>query len=99
MILDEWKAKEDELEESAEKVFKKAKKENSEINYDSVGVGASAGSAFKRLNKDERAKIKYSKFNAGAKVKDPEKQYQDTKILNKDMFANFKSPRMVGNGK
>lgn len=89
--LDEWKAQEDELEESAEKVFKKATKNDSEINYDSVGVGASAGSTFKRLNKVAHPKIKYSKFNAGAKVYDPNKQYKDTKILNKDMFANLKA--------
>lgn len=89
--VDEWDAKEDELEESAERVFKQAKKENSIIIYDSIGVGASAGSTYKRLNKSENVKIKYSKFNAGDKVRDPDKIYRDTKIKNKDMFSNLKA--------
>lgn len=85
-----WFAKEDELEDSAEKVYRDAKKDNSHITYDSIGVGASAGSTFKRLNKEMKMKMKYSKFNAGDSVLDPDSIYADN-IKNKDMFSNLKA--------
>jgi len=86
----EWFAKEDELEESAEKVYKRASTKKLHITYDSIGVGASAGSTFKRLNLDSKVKIQYSKFNAGDKVRDPDKVFSDN-IKNKDMFSNLKA--------
>jgi len=86
----EWFAKEDELEESAEKVYKRASSQKLHITYDSIGVGASAGSTFKRLNLESKVKIQYSKFNAGDKVRDPDKVFSDN-IKNRDMFSNLKA--------
>lgn len=86
----EWKAKEDELEESAEKTFKYAKQNNCIINYDCIGVGASAGSTFKRLNKLEKRPVHYFKFDAGSTVLKPDDFYQPQR-KNKDHFENLKA--------
>ena len=88
--IKEWKAKEDELEQSAEKVFKMALDDNSEIIYDCIGVGASAGSTFRRLNSEYKKDIVYSKFDAGASVLNPEHEYQPLR-KNKDHFENLKA--------
>lgn len=92
-----WKAGEDELLESCERVYKSALDHRSSINYDSIGVGALAGSKFNSMN-EERLKrgmpsvIEYSKFMAGGRVQNPERNYtHDTK--NKDFFANIKAQR------
>lgn len=86
----EWKAKEDELEESATKVFNYADENNCEISYDCIGVGASAGSTFKRLNKEREKNIIYKKFDAGDSVQEANKEYQP-KRTNKDHFENLKA--------
>lgn len=86
----EWKAKEDELRESALKVYNKAVQNNAIINYDSIGVGAGVGSNIKELNDTNRTRIKTIKFNAGAKVDDPDSNYEYN-IKNKDFFANLKA--------
>lgn len=88
--IEEWKAKEDELEESATRAFNYANKNNCIINYDCIGVGASAGSTFKRLNKEKRTKVQYCKFDAGDKVQNPDKEYQPQR-KNKDHFENLKA--------
>ena len=88
--IDQWQAKTDELEKSAERVYNQALKTNSSISYDCIGVGASAGSTFKRLNKDTGNKIRYNKFRAGDAVDKPNQYYKD-KIKNKDHFDNLKS--------
>ncbi len=89
---DEWKAQEDELNKSATKVFRMAQKNNALVNYDSIGVGASTGSTFNELNKNSQLKVKHNKFNAGAKVENPERLYDSiSKIKNKDMFSNLKA--------
>ncbi len=94
-----WKAKEDELEESCQRVYSKATQYNAEIRYDSIGVGAGCGGRFKNMN-TERAQdqgyiqIKYSKFIAGAGVVDPDSYYVDDdgeQITNKDFFENLKA--------
>lgn len=82
---DEWAGKEDELLKSCIRAHAKAKELDSEIIYDSIGVGAAAGAKFKELGG-----INYQKFNAGAAVDSPEKFYQP-KIKNKDFFANLKA--------
>ncbi len=88
--LEEWMAKEDELEQSAEKTFNYALDHNALINYDCIGVGASAGSTFKRLNEGSSIQIEYHKFDAGDKVKNPEDEYQPQR-MNKDHFENLKA--------
>lgn len=87
---EEWHAKEDELIESYTKVYRQAEKENLEITYDAIGVGAAAGSKFKEINATENKKISYQKFVASDGVIDPTKEYED-KILNKDFFLNIKA--------
>lgn len=88
--IKEWKAKEDELEQSAEKVFKMALDNNAEITYDTIGVGASAGSTFRRLNSEYKKNIVYSKFDAGAAVMSPNTEYRPLR-KNKDHFENLKA--------
>ena len=64
------------------------------IKYDSIGVGASAGGKFDELNQEHKQNIKYSKFNAGDSVHDPDGYYvssQKERIRNKDFFSNLKS--------
>lgn len=88
---DEWKAGEDEILKSCKITYNKALELQAEIYYDSIGVGATSGAKFKELNEEMRKSIKYTKFNAGDKVHKPEGNYSDTKIKNKDFFANLKS--------
>lgn len=86
-LLDEWKGGEDELRESAARTKKNAEKIDADmIGYDSIGVGAGTGSHLNAMGWR-----KHFKFNAGAKVEKPEKNYGDTKIKNKDFFANLKA--------
>lgn len=86
-LLDEWKGGEDELRESAARTKRNAEKiEADVIGYDSIGVGAGTGSHLNSMGWR-----RHFKFNAGAKVEKPEKNYGDTKIKNKDFFANLKA--------
>jgi phage terminase large subunit len=86
----EWKAKEDELMESSLKAFNQAIEHNSLIQYDCIGVGASAGSHFKNFNATMGVNVKFTKFDAGGAIRRPEKEYQH-KIKNKDFFLNLKA--------
>lgn len=88
--INKWKANEDELRESALKVYTQAKEFESSITYDSIGVGAGVGSNINEFNKTNPKQIKASKFIAGDRVKFPEQIYK-TNIKNKDMFANLKA--------
>lgn len=94
-----WKAGEDELLKSCKRVYAKSLELGSHVNYDSIGVGASAGAKFNEMN-DERTEqslsetISYAKFNAGSGVLDPDDIYIETEsesITNKDFFANRKA--------
>ena len=94
-----WKAKEDELEESCQRVYSKATQYNADIRYDSIGVGAGCGGRFKNMNTEREQdqgyiQIQYAKFIAGAKVVDPDSNYVDDDgetITNKDFFENLKA--------
>lgn len=89
---DEWKAAEDELLKSCTRTYESAQRLSASIDYDSIGVGASSGAKFAELNagKTPAERIEYRKFNAGAGVAHPDKEYQP-KVKNKDMFANLKA--------
>lgn len=89
--IEEWQGKEDELQLSFTKVFNKARVEDAIINYDSIGVGAGAGSKFKELNNSSLAKmVQYNKFNAGSKILNPDDEYK-INITNKEAFSNLKA--------
>lgn len=88
--LEKWKGLEDELLDSAKRVWRYAVDNDCSIDYDSIGVGAMAGSKFKELNSLNGENVEYRKFNAGGKVLDPEMLYMP-KIKNKDHFANIKA--------
>ena len=93
---EEWRAKEDELLKSCSRTFLNASARGTEIRYDCIGVGASAGAKFDELNqvRDKHLRINYAKFNAGAAVERPEEYYvsdKQDKIKNKDFFANLKA--------
>lgn len=88
--VEKWKGLEDELLQSATRVWTKALEEGASIDYDAIGVGAMAGAKFKELNEARGEKIEYRKFNAGGKVLDPEMFYMP-KVKNKDHFSNIKA--------
>ncbi|MCG2572345.1 PBSX family phage terminase large subunit [Acinetobacter sp. ME22] len=88
---DEWKAREDELLQSCTRTYTRAVLENSQIIYDSIGVGAGAGAKFQELNEAQNRHIRYSKFVAGGKVWQPDSKYRGTDMYNKDMFNNLKA--------
>jgi len=101
-----WKGKEDEILKSCTRVFNKAIELGASINYDSIGVGASAGGKFSDLN-DAReeaglaGRVRYSKFVAGGGVVDPDGFYietDDEQVANKDFFCNLKTQAWWGVG-
>ena len=94
-----WKGREDELLKSCKRVYSKALEFDASIDYDSIGVGAHAGSKFREMNeereeKTERGDVKYRKFVSGAAVINPDDYYIDDetqKTTNKDFFCNLKA--------
>lgn len=72
--------------ESTKRVYNFAKESESAVTYDSIGVGAGVKGKMKELNPS----FEVNGFNAGGKVIDPDKEYEDGK-LNKDHFANVKA--------
>lgn len=82
--VDEWKAPEDELSQSAMRAWSKV--QNGRLIYDSIGVGAHVGSTLKENN----VKGGYYKFNAGGAVVNPMDEYAP-RIRNKDKFENLKA--------
>lgn len=93
---EEWDGLEDELLKSCTKVYNRALESGSAINWDSIGVGASAGSKFSELNAEREMAVEYHPFNAGSKVDNPDGVYMKlphVTILNKDHFANIKAQK------
>lgn len=90
---DMWKAGEDELLKSCTRVYAAAREYGAHVNYDSIGVGASAGAKFGELNaaRTDGQAITYAKFNAGGAVWRPDAKYGNTTTMNKDHFANIKA--------
>ena len=83
---DEWSAAEDELSMSCDRVHSSAIAMNAEhIGYDSIGVGASTGSMLK-----EKGWERHYKFNAAAKVFEPDMLYKND-ITYAEAFPNLKS--------
>ena len=90
----EWSGGEDELLKSATRVHSLAVQNKAEIDYDSIGVGAFAGSCFKQLNQEGGHNIAYHKFNAGGEVLNKEAHIDpsDPKSpKNKDYYSNVKA--------
>lgn len=82
---DEWQAPEDELAASTKRAW--AKVNGGILIYDSIGVGAHVGSTLKEMGHTAG----YFKFNAGAAVVFPDREYGLTKIKNKTKFENLKA--------
>ncbi len=64
------------------------------INWDSIGVGASAGSKFGELNESRGLSLEYHPFNAGSGVNNPDGVYMKlphVTITNRDHFSNLKA--------
>jgi len=88
---DLWKAGEDELLKSCSRTWSAARERQADVVYDSIGVGASAGAKFGEINDTMiDGRIKYTKFNAGGAVYQPESFYTP-QTKNKDHFANIKA--------
>lgn len=87
--IDEWKAGEDELDKSSIRARNNALNHGALfIGYDSIGVGAGTGV---HLRAAGWSPARTFKFNAGESVYDPDKYYSNTKMTNKEMFANLKA--------
>ncbi|MBL4700124.1 MAG: PBSX family phage terminase large subunit [Phycisphaeraceae bacterium] len=92
--VDEWKGREDELLKSASRVHAVARIARAEIDYDSIGIGAYAGSHFKALNEEKNCSIPYFKFNAGGEVLNKDRHIDPDDIhspLNVDFYSNVKA--------
>lgn len=86
VLMDAWKAGEDELERSSLRAYGYIKDSNNALlSYDSIGVGAGVGSILK-----SNGCKNYSKFNAAAEVFEPKKEYSP-KVTNKSKFENLKA--------
>jgi phage terminase large subunit len=83
--IDEWKAKEDELVESALRAWSHV--HNGTLLYDSIGVGAHTGSTLKN---NGVAEDRYFKFNYGGGIIKPDDEYSPG-ITNKEKFENLKA--------
>lgn len=93
---DEWAGLEDQLLKSSTRVFNRALELGSSITFDSIGVGAQAGSKFKELNEARELSIGYEAFNAGGGVDKPDAAYMKLPhiiIKNKDHFSNIKAQK------
>lgn len=93
---EEWEGLEDELLKSCTKVYNRAIEFGGLINWDSIGVGASAGAKFGELNTARELGIEYHPFNAGSRVDQPDSVYMTLPhitIKNKDHFANIKAQK------
>ncbi len=88
---DAWRAREDDLLKSCTRVWTRARDVGSMIVYDAIGVGASAGAKFNELNTANARNVHHQKFFAGGAVMRPDAFYADTRIKNRDMFANIKA--------
>jgi phage terminase large subunit len=82
--IDEWKAPEDELNQSTKRAW--AKVAGGRLIYDSIGVGAHVGSTLKEMD----VKTGYFKFNAAAAVVKGKEDYAKG-IRNKEKFDNLKA--------
>lgn len=82
--IDEWKAPEDELAQSAKRAW--AHTQGGRLMYDSIGVGAQVGSTLREAGINQG----YYKFNAGGAIINPGMEYAP-KIKNKDKFENLKA--------
>ena len=83
VLMDAWKAGEDEIERSALRAH--AYSADGLLSYDSIGVGAGVGSILKGKGYNN-----YAKFNAAAETCNPSKEYSP-KIPNKKKFENLKA--------
>lgn len=83
-FIDEWKAPENDLSESAMRAYSYVD-DNGLLAYDSIGVGAHVGSTLNNIGKSN-----HGKFNAGDAVANPEHEYMP-RIKNKNKFENLKA--------
>lgn len=96
MYAEEWAGLEDELLKSCTKVWNYARDNNCQIVWDSIGVGAFAGSKFKELNDSNARVIRYEPFNAGGAVEDKDGVYMrfpHVDIKNGEHFSNIKAQK------
>lgn len=92
----EWQGLEDQLLKSATRVWNLARDTNSNIIWDSIGVGAFVGSKFSDLNTENKRQIQYEPFNAGGGVEEPKGIYMrfpHVDITNGEHFSNIKAQK------
>jgi phage terminase large subunit len=94
--IEDWAGLEDQLLKSCTKVYNFALERGDGITYDSIGVGAHAGSKFAEMNEARNHTVQYDAFNAGGAIDNPEGVYMrlpHVDILNKDHFSNIKAQK------
>lgn len=92
--IEEWDGGEDELLKSSSRVHSLAVSEGAQIDYDSIGVGAFAGSHFKNLNQSNKVNVEYHKFNASGEIigkKDRVDPKNPKSAINGDYYCNLKA--------
>jgi phage terminase large subunit len=93
---EEWEGLEDEILKSSMRVWNYARDANAGVVWDSIGVGAFAGSKFKELNEENKRNVLYEPFNAGGQVDEPKGVYMrfpHVDITNGEHFANIKAQK------
>jgi phage terminase large subunit len=93
---EDFEGLEDQLLKSSTKVYNYAMIKGASITYDSIGVGAHAGSKFAELNEAKKLTIEYDPFNAGGAVEDPDGVYMKLPhitITNRAHFSNIKAQK------
>jgi phage terminase large subunit len=79
------------LLKSCTRVWTTARDRQTEIVYDAIGVGATAGAKFNELNTYQGANVQHHKFFAGGAVFKPDSHYAKSGIKNRDFFSNIKA--------
>ena len=95
LASEQWKAKEDELYQSSERVYKVARDNEAMIVYDGLGVGAGTGSNYKKIKKADTSGQAYKvgdciAWKASGEVMNKKKSF-DGKVTNGEMFENVKA--------
>lgn len=93
---EDFEGLEDQLLKSSTKVYNYALMNDAKITYDSIGVGAHAGSKFAELNEARKLTLEYDAFYAGGAVDDPDGVYMKlphVTITNRQHFSNIKAQK------
>ena len=91
MGIDRWAGEENKINDSIKRVYNSAIDNRiPTIVYDAIGIGTSTGATIRDQNELKKTNVKPIAFNAGGKVLQKNKKFQDA-VKNKDYFKNLKA--------